>query len=135
MSYQQSEKNRQAILDHLNFYPRKGAASIAESIGISRNSVESCVRFMTRRKEIEKIGNGKATVYVALVKQTISAAEVVRQMQARQASVLSGRKPAPNGKKSEPGYFSQRGGVWPATPGQGGQGAVRRAVTIQSVMA
>lgn len=135
MSYQQSELNRQAILDHLHAYPLKSANQIAIDAGLSRNGVQSCVKFMESRGEIEHIGKGKTTAYRALVKTTISAKQVIAEIQekrrAKGVEVMASRC----GKTSSPGYYSQRGGNWQAQAGQGGQGALRREVGIQSVMA
>lgn len=132
MSYQASQNTRQAILDHLRAHPLKSANQIAIDINVSRNSVQSCVVFMLRRGEIEKHGKGMTTSYKAIAQTTISAREVVDEMQAKRQAKGIKAMSIVSGRKSTPGHYIQRGGNWQPTPGAGGQGAVRQKVGVVS---
>lgn len=129
MSYQKSAATRQAILDHLHANPLQSANQLSIEIGATRNSVQACVKFMTDRGEVEKVGSGMKTGYRALVTTTISAEQVIKEMQEKRQA--AGVKPTEHGKTIRPGYYRQRGGDWAAESG-GGQGALRRQFTIQA---
>jgi hypothetical protein len=134
MSYQRSQQTRQAILDELHVNPRQSARGLSTKLGVTRNSVQSCVVFMTERGEIEKIGEGHGTCYVAKVKTTISAQEVIEEIHRKRQA--SGKKSNPIvledeevGVVNRPGYYRQKGGGW-KSKGGGGQGAVRGKVYV-----
>ena len=127
--YTKSAETRQAILDHLHANPLQSANQLSIEIGATRNSVQACAKFMTDRGEVEKVGSGMKTGYRALVETTISAEQVIKEMQAKRQA--AGVKPIEHGKTIRPGYYRQRGGDWPVKSG-GGQGALRREVGIQS---
>lgn len=136
MSYIQSQKNRQGILDHLHRHPLKSAQQISKEAGIGRNSVESCVRLMTARGEIEKRGAGAATRYLAIATVTVSAEQIVAEMKEKRAKagLVAEKAQAGLGKISKPGYYSQRGGGWEANKESGGQSSGRREFGVQSSM-
>lgn len=139
MSFKDSEKNRQSILDYLHQNPLKSAKQIADDNqgGMTLNSVESNVRFMTRRKEIEKIGKGRSTRYRAIVAKTVTAAEVVAEMQARKQTVMNEKRAEQSQKRhiEAPWIYRSDGHKREhPIPNQGGQGAVRREFGIQSTM-
>lgn len=137
MSYAKSQMNRQAILDHLHANPSKSAKAIADSIGISRNSVESCVRFMLRREEISRTGQGSAVRYTARAKTTISAEQVIAEMHDKRSASGKVHEKAQHehGIISRPGYYCQRGGGWEPKSGKEGQGSGRQRVWVGSAMA
>lgn len=135
MSFQQAQQNRQAILDHLHAHPSKSALQLAEAIGITRNSVQSAVKFMTDRGEVSKTGKGKSVSYTAVAITTISAEQVVKEMQAKKSSVESKKIRIAQGKFQKPGVYRQIGGGWDSLPAQGGQGACPRPWGIQSGLA
>jgi hypothetical protein len=114
LSYLKSAENRQAILDHLHTSEPKGAKGISVAIGIGRNTVEACVRMMTARGELEKIGAGQATRYKAIALTTISAADVVFEMQEKRskAGVKAEKTQTGSGIVEKPGYYRQAGGNW-----------------------
>lgn len=134
MSYESSQQTRQAILDHLHSNPLKSANQLAIALNKTRSSVQSCVKFMAGRYEIEKIGNGNMTCYLALVTTTISAKDLITEMQEKRRSAGKNEVSKDNGKKHGPGYYSQRGGNWKPHGGTG-QGSLRREFGIQSSMA
>jgi hypothetical protein len=114
MSYARSAENRQAILDHLHATQPKGANTIAKAIGLGRNTVEACVLMMTARGEIEKLGAGQATRYKAIALTTISAADVVLEMQEKRskAGAKAEKTQTGSGIVEKPGYYRQQGGGW-----------------------
>lgn len=134
MSYEQSQQTRQAILDHLHANPLKSANQLALALGKTRSSVQSCVKFMAGRYELEKIGNGNTTCYRALVTTTISAKDLIAEMQQKRRSAGKNEVTKENGKTRAPGYYSQRGGNWDPHDGRG-QGSLRRTFGIQSGLA
>lgn len=134
MSYEQSQKTRQAILDHLHANPLNSANQIAIALGKTRSSVQSCVKFMAGRCELGKIGNGNTTRYRALVTTTISAKDLIEEMQDKRRSAGKNEISKENGKTRGPGYYSQRGGNWEPHKGTG-QGSLPRVFGIQSGLA
>lgn len=134
MSYHQSQLNRQAILNHLHASPLKSAKQISNETSLTRNSVENCVRQMTARGEIEKIGAGTATRYKAIAKTTVSAEQIIAEMAEKRhkAGLKAEKAQAGHGIVQREGYYSQRGGGWLSQHDSGGQGAVRGVVGVQS---
>jgi hypothetical protein len=117
MSYTKSAENRQAIIDHLHATHPKGAKGISVAIGLGRNTVEACVRMMTARGELEKIGAGQATRYKAIALTTISAADVVFEMQEKRSKAgvkarEKGETQTGRGIVEKPGFYRQAGGGW-----------------------
>jgi hypothetical protein len=132
MSYLTSQGNRQAILDHLHQHPLKGATQISIDINLSRNSVESCVRMMTARGEVEKVGAGATTRYKAIATTTVSAAEIIAEMHDKRMKAGVKAEQIEHGRVTSPGYYKQRGGTWKAQSSSGGQGALMGVVGVQS---
>jgi hypothetical protein len=129
MSYAKSAETRQAILDHIHVNPLQSANQISIAIGATRDSVQSCVKFMTDRGELEKIGSGMKTGYRAQVTTTISAEQVINEMQAKRHAAGIKAEAKEHGKTIRPGYYSQRGGDWQAKSG-GGQASGRSRVYV-----
>jgi hypothetical protein len=132
MSYAQSQLNRQAILDHLHQHPLKSAQQISNESGVGRNSVESCVRMMTARGEIEKIGAGATTRYKAIATTTVSAETIIAETKVKRSKAGVKAAQIEYGRVTSPGYYKQCGGTWKAQSASGGQGAVRVRVYVGS---
>jgi hypothetical protein len=119
-------QNRQRILDYLNRGNRASSARIASALGMRTEAVTRLVLAMLRLGEVERNGPSRDCTYSALVETTAPAASV--REHARRAE---NEKPArPKGGKGR--YIHVPGNP---IPNQGGQGAVRRTVSIQSGMA
>ena len=134
MSYTQSELNRQAILDHLHAHPGQGAQVIANAIGITRNSVQNCVKMMTRRGELARTGTRNETRYTAIATTTVSAEQIIEEIRVRRCGKGGEAKKTQveHGIVKAPGHYIQRGGQWPSQCNSGGQGALRGVVGIQA---
>lgn len=133
MSYEQSAKNRQAILDDLHANPSRDPSDLPEVLGISRNGVKAALKFMREKGEVSKVGSYQHSGYRALVTTTISAKQVIAEMRERKASGVK-TTTMPSGKQRSQGYYCQLGGTWKATASQGGQGAVRERTGVSCSM-
>lgn len=141
MSYQKSAQTRQAILDYLHANPAKRPQQIADGIGADGQKVNTCIKFMLERGEVERVNEKGA--YSAIAKTTISAKEVIAGMQAKMKPKTAKEKAPPVCLEEDqvttiirPGHIAHRGmNRNRPLQAQGGQGALRREFGIQPVMA
>jgi len=134
MSYQISAANRQAILDCLHKNPMETCGQLFYRLEMTRNSLQSALKFMVDRGEVEKTGRGKATAYRAISVNTITAEQDILEMQAKRQAACTKKANHQHSSKNadRPGVIRHVGGNHPPLKNQGGQGAVRRVFGIQS---
>lgn len=147
--YEESARNRQAILDYLNANPGKMGPEIIKALGLDKVVGSDRLGKMYRRGELSRekamyCGVNSAGknfcmgtfAYTARVIKTAGADEVLRRL-ADNLKADSDKPEKPAKVVNREGYYSQHGGGWPANEraSGGGQGACRREFGIQSSMA
>ena len=149
--YTQSESMRQYVLELVRETPGITGSELARLIAGNPCTINSRLAVMCQTGEMKRkpvvitqrnvrchVRKVKTYAYTALVAKTISA-EAVRKKSLAERKPMTPRERVENrpegGKIRAPGYYSQKGGSWPANPGSGGQGAVERRVVIGSTLA
>lgn len=129
--YDEAEHIRQIILDHLweRVATSRNTREIADSTELDIEAVQRAVRVMCERDEIKREFVKSKAYYTPVASQTYSS-------QSARTSLDDKRKQRKRPQKKEPWRFVHRvGDNDQPIKNQGGQGAVRRNVTIKSCMA
>jgi hypothetical protein len=141
MSYLKSQQTRQTILNHLHATKPAGCKDIAIAINIGKNAVESGLRAMLQRGEIERLGAGQATRYKAIATTTVSAEQIIEEMAAKRYGIADHNKAKAKAKQAplkpcEPWRYRSKDYRNPykdlPLQNQGGQGALRSTVFVAS---
>lgn len=134
----ENQHRRQAVLDALHEQPGQTAQQLAAAIGVPAKLMIGSLHTMRNRGEVKSSGTHSAMVFVALVDTTVSAQSLYdatakgreeRQRESEAMGIKTRHEPEPN----EPWRYVHKGGCARATDaGQGGQGAIRPRVYVNS---
>ena len=121
--YEQAEANRQSILDYLHASPYRTTTDLAVHLGVDTERANRLIANMVRMGEAARYGKRGSLTFTAIATKTVSADDIYAKVE--------GGLPKARPKQSAGRYIHVPGDP---LPNQGGQGAVRRSVTIRSCM-
>jgi hypothetical protein len=132
--FETAANTRQAILDYANKHGRCTCIEVAAYIGISNDHANRSMNKMVADGEMERIGAYKHVVYIPLATKARSADEMRERMIGRRRTARAHEVEKAKAKAKRTGRFVHVcSDTEPPIKNQGGQGAIRRGVTIQAI--